>query len=104
MRNKGFLFLVCLIVCATIGDVRGQEAQQSEASGAVFRVEVDMVLLNVAVMDGKGNYVTGLRPGDFEIYEDGLEQQVATFGEGNAIPRRLAEFSPGGSQPRLVQP
>ena len=79
-------------------------AQEGEAPGAVFRVEVDMVLLNVAVTDNKGNYVTDLRPWDFQVTEDGIAQRLATFGEGGEAPRRLGEFVAGQSRPRLVQP
>ena len=79
-------------------------AQEGDTPGAVFRVEVDMVLLNVAVTDSKGNYVTDLRPWDFQVTEDGLGQKLATFGEGGEAPRLLGEFVPGQSRPRLVQP
>ena len=48
-----------------------------------------MVQLNVAVMDSKGNYVTGLKPSDFVVTEDGIPQKVATFGEGNEATRRV---------------
>jgi Ca-activated chloride channel family protein len=48
-----------------------------------IHVVVNMVQLNVAVTDKKGNYVTGLRPQDFAIGEDGIPQKIATFGEGN---------------------
>jgi VWFA-related protein len=44
------------------------------------------------VTDKKGNYVTGLTPWDFEIYEDGIAQQMATFGEENEAPRRLEDY------------
>src|SRR5215475_13713791 len=61
--------------------------------GAVFRVEVDMVLLNVAVTDSKGNYVVGLKPWDFQISEDGVEEKLATFGEGNEAPRPIGDLA-----------
>lgn len=96
------LLLVSSLVLARLE--RPASAQEGEEPGAVFRVEVDMVLLNLAVTDSKGNYVTDLRPWDFAIYEDGLPQKLATFAEGSAVPRRLAEFVPGDSRPRLVQP
>jgi VWFA-related protein len=63
-----------------------------------------MVLLTVAVTDSSGNYVTGLRPGDFEIYEDSTAQQLATFAEGSEIPRKVTEFVQSQSQPRLAPP
>jgi VWFA-related protein len=65
-------------------------------SDTVFRVNVDMVQLNVAVIDRKGNYVTGLRPSDFQIVEDTIQQKMATFEEGNQEPLTLLN----SSQPR----
>jgi Ca-activated chloride channel family protein len=59
----------------------------------VFRVNVDMVQLNVAVIDRKGNYVTGLRPTDFAIVEDSIPQKLATFEEGNQGPITLLNAS-----------
>lgn len=43
-----------------------------------FRAAVDLVSLNVAVMDSS-RYVTDLDAGDFEIYEDGVRQDVSFF-------------------------
>src|ERR1700688_2996824 len=57
--------------------------------GSIIRVVVSMVQLNVAVTDEKGNYVTTLRPSDFEITEDGIPQKVATFEEGNEGPQKI---------------
>jgi len=62
-----------------------------------IHVIVDMVQLNVAVTDNKGNYITGLRPQDFQITEDGISQKLATFAEGNGPSRHLLEApSPDG--------
>jgi VWFA-related protein len=70
----------------------------------VIRVEVEMVLLTVAVTDSHGNYVTGLRPSDFAIFEDSVAQQLATFGEGSAIPKKITEFTQTQAQPKLAPP
>jgi VWFA-related protein len=78
-------------------------AQEDEPdNNAVIRKVVDMVQLNVAVTDAKGNYVTGLRPSDFTITEDKISQAVATFEEGNEAPRIIAS-TPGGAA-RAPQP
>ena len=63
-------------------------AQESELN---IRVVVDMVQLNVAVTDGKGNYITGLHPSDFAIVEDNIPQKLATFGEGNEPAYRVVD-------------
>jgi Ca-activated chloride channel family protein len=54
-----------------------------------LRVFVNLVQLNVAVTDNKGNYVTGLHPSDFAITEDGILENIATFEEGNGPTTRL---------------
>jgi VWFA-related protein len=64
-----------------------------------IRVTVDLVQLNVAVTDNKGNYITGLRPQDFAISEDTIPQKLATFGEGNEPVRRLVDILPSDDKP-----
>lgn len=58
-----------------------------------IHVTVNMVQLNVAVTDKKGNYVTGLSPKDFAIYEDGIVEKPATFAEGNEPARNLGDLA-----------
>ncbi len=88
-------FLLFLLVAVISGSARRAAAQESETK---IRVEVDMVQLNVAVMDHKGNYVTGLRPSDFVVTEDGISQKVATFGEGNEATRLVTSGSAQSDQ------
>ena len=63
----------------------------SNAQQAQFQVSVDLVQLNVAVTDSKGNYVTGLKPSDFQIVEDNITEKIAFFGEGNEPARNVLE-------------
>ena len=65
---------------------------QERQRDPVFRVDVDLVLLTVAVTDRGGSYIRGLRPGDFRIFEDGIPQKLAMFGEGGARPEKLSEL------------
>jgi len=58
-----------------------------------LHVVVNLVQLNVAVTDNKGNYVTNLRPSDFAVSEDGIAENIATFEEGNGPTTRLAELT-----------
>lgn len=60
-----------------------------EGNSADIQVIVNMVQLNVAVTNNKGDYITNLRPEDFVIMEDGIPQKIATFGEGNERTRRI---------------
>src|SRR5688572_21967654 len=45
----------------------------------VVRVSTDLVVLNVTVLDKNGKFVKGLKRGDFQISEDGVEQKMAAF-------------------------
>ena len=65
----------------------------SQNVGPSIRVNVDLVQLNVAVIDKKGDYVTGLNAHDFVILEDKIPQRLATFAEGDAPMRPVSESS-----------
>jgi VWFA-related protein len=54
-----------------------------------------MVQLNVAVTDKNGSYITGLRPEDFAITEDGITEKLAAFAQGDEPARGLLD-SPNG--------
>ncbi len=68
-----------------------------------FHVTVNMVQLNVAVTDKNGNYITGLRPKDFAIVEDGISEKTATFAEGNEPARSLREADDSSVTPNLAK-
>jgi Ca-activated chloride channel homolog len=53
--------------------------QRPDESPFSLRVDVDLVILNVAVTDEKGVNVTSLRKEDFEVYEDDVKQEVSDF-------------------------
>ena len=46
---------------------------------APFRSRVDIVQVTVSVTDGNGRLITGLTQDDFQIFEDGVEQQITQF-------------------------
>ncbi len=55
-------------------------SQPSQQSGYILKVRGELVLTNVVVRNVKtGELVTDLKQSDFKIYENGKEQQIATF-------------------------
>jgi len=88
---KRYFVLFALAVGFLSGSGSRMAAQQG---GTRFRISVDLVQLNVAVTDSKGNYITGLKPTDFVIAEDGITEKIATFEEGNGPTRRLLDVVP----------
>jgi Ca-activated chloride channel family protein len=47
--------------------------------GDILRVDTTLVSIPVSVMDRDGKFIPNLRKEDFQIWEDGIEQQVAYF-------------------------
>jgi len=101
MSKQHLLFSGFLLAIFSAGAVWGA-AQESATDVTVFKVTVNMVQLDVAVTDKKGNYVTRLTPWNFAIYEDGIPQKIATFGEENEAPRRLEDYKQGEGEPTLA--
>jgi Ca-activated chloride channel homolog len=89
--EKRYFLIVALVagvlsICAL--RISGQEDDSTR-----LRVVVNLVQLNVAVTDNKGNYVTGLHPSDFVITEDSIAENIATFEEGNGPTTRLIDIA-----------
>jgi VWFA-related protein len=63
---------------------------QADQPPVSFRVEVNYVEVDAVVTDAQGMPISNLTKNDFEIYEDGKKQDVATFSLVN-IPIERAE-------------
>src|SRR5215213_258089 len=72
---RTILFLLA-VLCINVAPVVAQDDD-------VVRVNTDLVVLNVTVTNKAGQYVKGLKPSDFKVYEDGVEVQ----------PNMIASFS-----------
>lgn len=84
---KRLVLFVCFYLAYSVFFATPAVAQ--EITPPRINVTVDLVQLNVAVTDNKGKYVTGLRPKDFVVTEDGIPESIATFGEGNGSVRAV---------------
>jgi len=70
------------VLCASGLAVAGMAAPQNAApveSGVTIRTTVSEVALDLVVRDKKGKVVKTVKPGDVEIYEDGVRQQLLSF-------------------------
>lgn len=54
-----------------------------------FRAGVDVVSLNITVTDRDGRFVTDLEESDFDVFEDGVQQEI-TFFTRTQLPIALA--------------
>ena len=69
---------------ALIGAQTPQSPQAQPATGAqppsqVIRRSIDLVTTDVIVRDDKGTFIPDLKKSDFDVYEDGVKQNVETF-------------------------
>jgi VWFA-related protein len=87
------------IVGVTAALAGGAWLYAQDAGRPTFRVKVDMVVLSFTVTDSKSKYISGLKPKDFRIYEDGIVQRVATFAEGTNPP--VAVLEDGSTRPLI---
>jgi len=58
-------------------------AGEAAAQQPTFRSEIDLVSFGVTVTDRRGNFITDLRPDDFEIVEEGARQTLRVFARGD---------------------
>ena len=67
-----------------------------------IKVDVDLVLINVTVMDPEDRYVVGLQKQNFQIWEDKIEQQIEYFStEDVALSVGLIFDASSSMQPSL---
>ncbi len=77
------LLLLAAVICVPIAVLT-----RAGAAPASFRTGVELVSLNVTVSEGQ-HYVTNLEQADFNVYEDGVKQNVTFFNKTN-LPIALA--------------
>ena len=73
---KRHLFSIPPLVIPTLGALLfvGGRVTSAQDDSTNIRVNVDLVQLNVAVTDSKGNYISGLGPENFAITEDKISE------------------------------
>src|SRR5262249_18945589 len=82
---------IAAALAASTTAVHGQGRGQTQTPGGpAFRAGVELVSLNVTVTEGGGpHFVTDLEASDFNVYEDGVKQDVTFFNKTN-LPVALA--------------
>jgi len=101
MTTQTYRWPLCVGAALLIGaaGAPGASPQQAGSEETVIRRTVSLVQLDVAVTDKRGDYVTGLKASDFEIFEDGLPQKVATFEEVRSPAPDSTLTAQSGSNP-----
>jgi VWFA-related protein len=83
-----------------------QTATTSQNQKPTFRVQVDLVTNDIVVRDEKGNFVPDLKKDEFEIYEDGVKQDVVqmTVVTGGRVTNVLAPPPPPPPEGIILPP
>jgi VWFA-related protein len=73
---------VCLLVMLMLplfGADKPQKPSPESPATQTFKVAVDLVSVNVSVTDKKGNLIKDLTQNDFQVFEEGVPQQISVF-------------------------
>ena len=84
---RSYLVLLSALVIICDGTLSAQQPQDQPTPA--FRAGVDVVSLNVTVSDLDGRFITNLDQTNFQVYEDGVQQNV-TFFTRTQLPIALA--------------
>ncbi len=78
--------LASVLALGAAVSLHGQERPSGQ--GFSFRSSTNLINVTVTVTDANGRFVPGLRRDDFEIYEDGVKQDVQQF-DSDRVPVSL---------------
>src|SRR4051812_15215166 len=81
-------------------------ASASAQEKPTFKVQVDLVTSDIIVRDDKGNFVPDLKKEEFEIYEDGVKQDISsmTVVTGGRVTNVLAPPPPPPPEGIILPP
>jgi VWFA-related protein len=87
---------------------QGDQAQKppSPQQRDIFRSRVDVVTTDVIVRDNRGQFVADLNKDDFEVFEDGVKQEVISFvlSHGGRTFNELAPAAPPVQEGIILPP
>src|SRR6476619_7104812 len=114
LKMNGFWSTTLLVVLAAglSAQTPAQPPAQPPASATAtqqkptFRVQVDLVTNDIVVRDEKGNFVPDLKKDEFEIYEDGVKQDITsmTVVTGGKVNNLLAPPPPPPPEGIILPP
>ena len=107
--NRFLVALFLLIVFANLGHSQNVQKKttpfgQAQVDPYTIKVNVDMVVLTATVRNHKGAPVSGLDKNDFQVYEDGIPQQIKYFShEDIPVTVGLVVDNSGSMRPKLSE-
>ena len=104
--STAWLVVLTAGLCAQAGTPAPARAPQADQPQPTFRVQVDLVTTDVIPRDEKGNFIADLSKAEFEIYEDGVKQDITsmTVSHGGRVTNILAPPPPVLASEGLILP
>jgi VWFA-related protein len=106
---KSFTFQIATLLIASAATLAAADpapqaqtapsaASRPATAGLVEHVDVNVINIDVVVTDRKtGKHIVGLKPADFEVYENGEAKPITNFYEVTEQPAARAAAAPAGS-------
>src|SRR3954447_18583333 len=84
MNGVGATVLLVALMAAPSAQTQAPQQQSAPAPATqekqpTFKVTVDLVTNDIIVRDDKGNFIPDLKKDEFEIYEDGVKQDISSM-------------------------
>ena len=79
MRTTTTLLLIPLLLTAVAAAEAPKAHAQTSQGKSDFRVNVDLVTTDAIVRDQKGQFIADLKPGEIEVFEDGVKQDISSL-------------------------
>src|ERR1044072_1461107 len=95
MKPRFVIGVLAVMMVTAGGSLRGQQAQPQaqppQQPQITFRAEVNYVEVDTRVLDKDGKFVSGLKPEDFQVLENGRPQKVTSFSMVNIPVERVEQ-------------
>jgi VWFA-related protein len=110
MHKLFYLVAVVLTLAVAVFSQTPSPTPSPKASDEVVRISTNLVQVDVTVTDKSGKIVRGLKPEDFEIYENGQREPISNFSfinnarETTAAPEKTSEKQQVVLPPTPIRP
>jgi VWFA-related protein len=108
LKANGFWSTALLVVLATglSAQAPTPAAPAAAQERPTFRIQVDLVTNDIIVRDDKGNFIPDLKKEEFEVFEDGVKQDISsmTVVTGGRVTNVLAPPPPPPPEGIILPP
>ena len=101
MRGKVVVVQATLLILV-FDLVQYAQARQKASTPSSIKVDVNLVLVPVAITNSQGHFVQGLHAEDFQIWEDKVEQKIEYFSSEDTPVSLAMVFDMSGSMERKL--